>query len=69
MTALRKELAMVGLHVPRDEALALAQLTTAAEFERALVDGGWVASRNEAHWVLQELKARAQPDAEPRETT
>jgi hypothetical protein len=57
--ALERELTAIGLHVSHTETAEPAQLETAAEFERALLDGGWVSSRNAAHQVLLLLKRRA----------
>jgi hypothetical protein len=55
---LEKELAAIGVPVSHREAAELARLKTAAEFERALVDGGWCVSRREAHAVLRSLRMR-----------
>ena len=60
MTQLETELAAIGLLVTRAEAVALAQLTTAAEFETALVDIGLVETRNRAHQILLALKRARQ---------
>ena len=54
---LERHLAAVGVWVPHDEAIQLARLNTASEFEWAL-GGGYVSTRSEAHLVLRMLKER-----------
>ena len=56
---LEKELASVGLAIPRAQVIALTRLATATEFEKALLAGQWVGSRSQAHKILQLLKRRA----------
>jgi hypothetical protein len=63
MTRLQAELAAIGLFVSRQETVALAQLTSATDFEHELAAIGVVDSRAQAHRVLQALKARARPHA------
>jgi hypothetical protein len=57
--ALARALADIGLDVSHREAVELAQLETAAEFEVALVARGLAATRNQAHQILLSLKRRA----------
>jgi len=63
MGGLKQELWALGLPVPDDEVHVMSQLKRASEFEKALMAGNWVTTRDEAHDVLRTLKMRARARA------